>query len=259
MIAHPFPEMSSPSELPASAAVPIQLARTPSPARLLAAMAAGVSAAALAWVPGTGSAIPFLHRAGTQVSPLLTFAIAAGAGIGAAWVGWAVDSWKRRLLLLGSLVILSGTQSALMAQKFGIVWEPVSFAVAVVTGLTLAGLVAPRGAGVESYFPGRLAPLQLRRLAAAQSADFLLPDQREAAVLTCRMLNEAAIREQMPAREFLKLMESFRQTVSRVLLQRGALLDAPESGSVRAFFGLPLPVENHADDAAAAALELVDA
>jgi class 3 adenylate cyclase len=145
-----------------------------------------------------------------------------------------------------------------MAQKFSIAWEPFSFTAAVAAGLIVSGLLAPRGAGVERFFPGRLAPAQLRRLAAAQSADFLLPDQREAAVLTCRMLNETALREQMPAREFLKLMEAFRGTVSRVLLQHGALLDAPESGAVRAFFGLPLAVENHADKATAAALELAD-
>jgi class 3 adenylate cyclase len=90
----------------------------------------------------------------------------------------------------------------------------------------------------------------------AQSAAFLLPDQREAAVLTCRMLNEASLREQMPAREFLRLMEAFRETASRVLLEHGALLDAPESGAVRAFFGLPLAMENHADRATAAGLAL---
>lgn len=251
--------MSSAPDAPAKAPAPAQLLRPPSQAGFWAGAAAAVTVAGLAWVPGAGTAITFLNRAGTHTDAAMTFAIAAGAGVTAAWIGWAVDGWQRRLLLLASVIILAGTQSALMVQKFSIAWEPFSFTAAVAAGLIVSGMLAPRGAGVEQFFPGRLAPAQLRRLAAAQSAEFLLPDQREAAVLTCRMLNEAAVREQMPAREFLKLMGAFRETVSRVLLHHGALLDAPESGSVRAFFGLPLAVENHADKATVAALELADA
>jgi len=254
----PLP-MSSLNESPAPSAASAPLVRPPSLAGFWAGAAAGVSVATLAWVPGAGEATGIFHATTARVDAPVTFGISALAGITAAWVGWAVDSWARRGGILLAVLVLAGTQAALMAQKFGMAWEPFSFAAAVAAGLIVAGLQAPRGAGVERFFQGRLAPAPFHRLAVAQSADFLLPDQREAAVLTCRMLNEAALREQRPAREFLKLMEAFRQTASRVLLERGALLDAPESGTVRAFFGLPLAVENHADQAAAAALELADA
>ena len=189
----------------------------------------------------------------------VTFAVAASAGWLAGWTGGVLDSWKRRIGLLIVALVLAGTQSVLMAQKFSFAWEPFSLMAAITVGLVVAGCLAPRGAGVERWFTGRLSRSLLHRLAAAQSMDFLLPDQREAAVLTCRMLNETALREQMPAREFLKLMEAFRHSASRVLLDHGALLDAPESGAVRAFFGLPLAVENHADQAAAAGLVLAEA
>jgi len=222
-------------------------------------MGAAAAVAGLAWVPGAGEAAGVFSGTEVKTAPEVTFAIAAAAGMAGAWVGWAVDSWARRLVLLAAAVALAGTQSALLAWNFDVAWEPFSLAAALCAGVVSAGLLSPRGAGVERFFQGRLARDRVQRLAAAQSGEFLLPDQREAAVLTCRMLNETALREQMSAREFLKLMEAFRAASSRVLLEHGALLDAPESGMVRAFFGLPLAVENHADKAAAAGLALVEA
>ena len=220
---------------------------------------AGVAVAVTAWVPVVGSAAGWTAGASLEVGPGTTFAVAASGGWLAAWTGAVLDSWKRRIGLLSAALVLAGTQSVLMAQKFSLAWEPVSLAAALTAGLVVAGSLTPRGAGVERWFAGRLSRSLLQRLTVAQSAQFLLPDQREAAVLTCRMLNETALREQMPAREFLKLMEAFRHAASRVLLEHGALLGAPESGAVRAYFGLPLAVENHADKAAAAALALAEA
>jgi class 3 adenylate cyclase len=244
---------------PATAPVPTLLSRGPSLSGLVTGILSGVAVAALAWVPGAGEAAGVFSDTDVKTAPEVTFGIAAVAGLGGAWVGWALDSWKRRLLLLMAALALAGTQSALLARNFDVAWEPFSLAAALCAGLVTAGLLTPRGAGVERFFHARLARAQVQRLAAAQSAEFLLPDQREAAVLTCRMLNETALREQMSAREFLKLMEAFRAASSRVLLEHGALLDAPESGMVRAFFGLPLAVENHADKAAAAGLALAEA
>ncbi len=238
--------------------VPLQ-ARGGSWPGLVTGVVSAMAVAGLAWVPGAGEAAAMFSETDAKAGAGVTFAVAAVAGVGAAWVGWAVDSWRRRLVLLGAALVLAGTQSALLARNFDVAWEPFSLGAALCAGLLTAGLLSPRGAGLERFFGGRLARPQVERLGAAQSAEFLLPDQREAAVLTCRMLNETALREQMGAREFLKLMEAYRAVSSRVLLGHGALLDAPESGMVRAFFGLPLAVENHADAAAAAGLALSEA
>ena len=254
----PFPARMNPkTESPA--AVTPRLTLPPSTGGLWAGAGAGIAVAALAWLPGAGEAAEFFQQSALRTAPGLTFGIAAAAGMVGAWVGWALDSWARRLLVLAAVLVLAGTQSALLARNFGVAWEPFSLAAAVCAGLVSAGLLAPRGAGVERFFTGRLARDQVQRLAAAQSAGFLLPDQREAAVVTCRMSNETALREQMSAREFLRLMAAFRLASSRVLLEHGALVDASESGMVRAFFGLPLAVENHADKAAAAGLALAEA
>jgi class 3 adenylate cyclase len=249
--------MSEPAS--ATAPAPTLLSRGPSLSGLITGMLSAVAVAALAWVPGAGEAAGVFSDTDVKAAPEVTFGIAALAGVGGAWVGWALDSWKRRLVLLIAGLALAGTQSALLARNFDVAWEPFSLAAALCAGLVTSGLLTPRGAGVERFFHGRLARAQVQRLSAAQSWEFLLPDEREAAVLTCRMLNETALREQMSAREFLKLMEAFRDKSSQVLLEHGALLDAPESGMVRAFFGLPLAVENHADKAAVAGLALAEA
>ncbi len=253
--------MASPDNpTPAPAAAPLRLQQEPSRRGLWAGLIVGTVASAVAWIPSLSDAAqPLWNGDYPEVAAPVNMAIAATGGLLAAWVGWAVDSWKKRILLLVAALALTATQAMLTAQKLAIGWEPFSLAASVTAGLLTAAVLTPRGAGVERWFHGRLGQVPLQRLIMAQSVDFLLPDQREAAVLTCRMLNEAVLREQMPAREFLRLMEAFRQTASRVLLDHGALLDAPESGAVRAFFGLPLAMENHADRASIAALALSEA
>ncbi len=245
---------------PAPAAAPLRLRKEPSRRGLWTGALLGVAASATAWIPALREAAGiFWNDEVSVLAPEWTCGLAAAGGLMAAWVGWAVDSWGKRLFLLTAALGLSGTQSFLMARNFATGWEPFSMAAALSAGLLTAAVLTPRGAGVERWFQGRLGRLPLQRLTMALDTDFLLPDQREAAVLTCRMLNETALREQMPAREFLRLMEAFRATASSVLMDYGALLDAPESGSVRAFFGLPLAMENHADRAASAALALSEA
>src|SRR5262245_43585769 len=122
--------MSSASDAPAKAAT-VRLAPPPSLAGFWAGAAAAVAVAGLAWAPGAGESITFLNTAATHTVAAITFAIAAAAGVAAAWIGWAVDSWKRRIMLLVNVLILAGTQSALMAHKFSIAWEPFSFTAAV--------------------------------------------------------------------------------------------------------------------------------
>lgn len=227
---------------------------------LCAGIAAGIAAAGLAWRPEAATTLlPWIGEETKVVAPAVTAGIAAAGGTLAAWCGWAVDSWERRLAILTGAAALSGTQSYMMAEKFAIGWEPYSLTASLAAGLLTASLLSPRGAGIDRWFRGRMGRPQLQRLTGARDLAFLLPDQREASVLTCRILNETALREQMPAREFLRLMEAFRQLSSRVLLEHSALLDAPESGSTRAFFGLPLAVENHADRACEAGLALAAA
>lgn len=202
--------------------------------------------------------IPEAASASHQPVTGISAAAATAAGLLAAATGWALDTWARRLVLLLGAAVLAVTQSLLLTHRFHVEWEPLSLLAAVLSGMIAGGLAAPRRESAAQWFEGRAGRDLLARLSAAPN-DILLPDQREASVLTCRLLNETLLRERIPAREFLKFTEAFRLTASRLLTSHGALLDAPESGVVRAFFGLPLAVENHATQAALAALALDEA
>ena len=165
---------------------------------------------------------------------------------------------RRVVALLGAVGLLTLSQSAVLA-LYGWQWEPLPALLAVLAGGSVAWLRRPPESGPASLFQGRLSAASLLTLSKARELSFLRPDQREATVLTCRLLNENALRELLPARELLKLCDAFRARASAILLHHGACLDPAEPNGLRAFFGLPLTTAAPADDSVKAALALDDA
>src|SRR5690606_20494606 len=94
---------------------------------------------------------------------------------------------------------------------------------------------------------------------AAGDRSWLQPAQREASVVTCRLVNEARLREVLAPRDFLKLCDAFREAAARSLVKAGGCLDPADPSGMRALFGLPLESANPADDAARAAVAADDA
>ena len=188
----------------------------------------------------------------------LSFAAALAFGLGAAWVGAAVPPWRRVVGLLLAAALLSFSQSLILALH-GQAWEPLPMVLAILGGGSIAALLRPELHLAGTPFRNRVSPAILTKLNAASDLSFLHPDQRDATVITCRLLNENALREVLPARDFLKLCSAFRLKAAAVLRSRGACLDPTEASGVRAFFGLPLPTLSPADDAVSAALALDDA
>lgn len=186
------------------------------------------------------------------------FAAALGIGLAATWAGTTIAPARRVAGLLAAAAFLTLSQSIILA-LYNIAWEPLPALLSLVGAGGLAGWLKPEATGSGTWFKGRVAPPVLDRLQATQDQHFLRPDQREATVITCRLLNESALREALPAREFLKLYATFRTQAAEVLLAQGACLDPTESSGVRAFFGLPLPGASPADEAVTAALALDDA
>lgn len=234
----------------------------------LGALAASGAAAAFSWLfhPAAGGmsglsqlmvkALPGLPMSG--VSPALSFTASLACGLGAAWVGSVVQprriAWG--LVIAGSL--LAVTQSMLMALHHTL-WEPLPAILAMTCGCLAASWKNALPAGASLWFKNRVSPAILEKLSQTRDLTFLSADQREGTVLTCRLLNEGALREVMPAPDFLKLCEAFRARAAEVLLPHGACLDPTESTGVRAFFGLPLPSARAADDAVKAAMALESA
>ncbi len=178
--------------------------------------------------------------------------------MGAAWVGAMVHPFRRcgGLLVAASILILS--QSLVLA-LYGFAWEPLPALLSLLAAGSIAALLRPELGGPALWFRGRIAPGILNQLATAADSSQFRPDQRNATVVTCRLLNENALREVLSARDFLKLCQVFRARASKVLLDHGACLDPTEASGVRAFFGLPLPHPAAADEAVRAALAMDDA
>ena len=186
------------------------------------------------------------------------FAAAFCLGLASVWLGVGVPARNRVffLLLLAALLTLS---QSLVLGLYGIAWEPFPALLAMLGGGAIATMLRPDVVGPDTWFRGRLSSKTLVKLIGSGDASFLRPDQREATVVTCRLLNESALREVLPARDFLKLCQAFRSQASSVLLGHPACLDPTEASGVRALFGLPLTSRDAADEAVTAALALDDA
>lgn len=198
------------------------------------------------------------HPPVQSVSRITAFAAALGIGLAAVWAAALITPPRRIAGLLAGAAFLTLSQSVVLA-LYNLAWEPLPALLSLVGAGTLTAFLRPDPTGPGTWFRGRVSPPILDHLRATQDHGFLRPDQRDATVITCRLLNESALREALPAREFLKCHEAFRTKAATVLLNCGACLDPTDSSGVRAFFGLPLPGSAPADEAVTAALDLDDA
>jgi len=181
----------------------------------------------------------------------------AVAGLVAALVGNRVDGWGHRLLLAAAGSLLAVTQSLVVA-RHGVVWPPLGVVAGILAGMIFGGMVAVRPPVWRRWLRSRVSARVMDRIHAAGGAAAMVPDEREAVVVTCRVLNETAMRGQMEAAAFLKMNSAFAAAVASVLREHGALTDEAEPGTVRGIFGLPLAVADPADAAAAAAVAIDD-
>jgi class 3 adenylate cyclase len=204
------------------------------------------------WLPQAPESVELL------TSSLGRWGGAVLAGVVSALVGSRLDGWGHRLLLaaVGSLLALS--QSVVVA-LYGVVWAPLAVVAGLAGGMVFGGMVAARPPLWRQWLRGRISGAVMDRLHAAGGAAAMVPDEREAVVLTCRVLNETAMRGQMEAAAFLKMNSAFAASVASVLREHGALTDEAEPGTVRGIFGLPLAVADPADAAAGAAVAVDDA
>jgi len=191
------------------------------------------------------------------VAPLTAFGMAFGVGLGAAMVGMTVYPVRRVIGLLSAAGLLCLFQSLVLALH-GLAWEPLPALIGLLGAGSLTVLLRPQFFGPATAFQGRVSAKTMARLARVADPAFLQPDQLDATVISCRLLNENALREVLPARDFLKLCQAFRTAAGQLLMEHGGCLDPREDSGVRAFFGLPLRDPEFADDAVKAALALDD-
>lgn len=219
-----------------------------------------LAAAGTAWAPGLSHAAVQLHRsAGQEVSRWVMqpaqAGIAAVLGLGLLLLRTREVS-RSRITVIGLAAAALCVTQCLALSLYGIGWEPFSAMIALGTAIAVVQLAPQHADEASRFFSGRVSRHMLDQLRAVPAAQFLIPAERRAAVLTFRLLNETRLREQMEAREFLKLVEAAHACGRAVLLAHGGCADDGETAGGRAWFGLPLAAEAHAAAAARAAVAL---
>lgn len=78
----------------------------------------------------------------------------------------------------------------------------------------------------------------------------------QASVIVCEIFNHEELSESLPVADYVALHNSFLRNASEFLVSRGGYLDECDGESLRVVFGAPLPDEDHARTASAAAVAL---
>lgn len=190
----------------------------------------------------------------------LQYAVLVLAAFGVSWAVVDVSSASLKFIIAGSAMLIIALASPVFA-LYDVLFEPFS-------GIAAAGLAYIVGLFYSRTEAGRRKRL-FRELVANRVSEQSMTDlarapydvkfngeNRGVTVLVCRVFNHAELRENLRAREAIELFNYFLKATSDFLLERGAYLDEFAPDGVRFYFGLPLPAENHADDACRAALEL---
>lgn len=235
---------------------------SPVPIVFLSGCLTGLVADAFRWIFSTTEAaarLPWMPEGGVAGPGWLLTLLACVLGAVFAWLGYTVRGrWRAVILLLGGTV-LCFTGSASLALH-GAAFDPYPAAAACLLGW-LVGWGFSRSplskkSDLSATFTGRLSPEMLRKLTQMKPPPDLSGENRPVTVLTCRMLNEGAVRQCIGPAAFLKLAEEFRQRAHSALLSRQALLVPGPTELIQACFGLPVAEKSYARDACQAALLL---
>lgn len=226
---------------------------------LLIAYQAGVFPGMAEWYEGTLRRMLVLPEGGVSISLPLQYAYYTVMAFASAWIGMEVLSQWRRIAFMIGVSFLTGTLGAALAFN-GILFEPFSGIIAVVVACSIgmalsSGLNGVRRHLLRSFFVGRLTSDQFETLARdVKPVD--LTSRREVTILTVRLLNHAALAEEMETSDFEACVSHFQEKASALLVLSGGYLDASNAQRVRGLFGFPLNSEQHAGNAAEAALEV---
>ena len=109
---------------------------------------------------------------------------------------------------------------------------------------------------LEEVIGSRVSVETFTELLEAPSAPDFEGANRAVTVLTCRLFNHADLREKLEPAELMKMSGLFVRSVSGFLISKGAFLDESSPELVRVTFGMLTPIEDHAQRACRAAIEL---
>ena len=186
------------------------------------------------------------------------FLLVIALSFAVAWTLLQVPEARRRLGLVAFLIAdLAG--AAWVLKSAGIFFPPLPGVVAtlVVAILVVVFEVSRSGRqrrATARLFVGRLAQPGLDRLTQGAGLNLSEPATREATFVFCEIANQADLIDELPAAVCAQLTREFTADASARFLRAGGYLYGADGEGVRVLFGFPNASEQHALEAARAAL-----
>lgn len=112
---------------------------------------------------------------------------------------------------------------------------------------------------LKSAFSRYVSPALLDQIAADSSRLRLGGEMREMSILFCDVRNFTALAETMDAESLTRFINSFLTPMTERVLARGGTIDKYMGDCIMAFWNAPLPEPRHAELAARAALDMIEA
>lgn len=199
-----------------------------------------------------------LMQAPNEAIGFANFLLVIVLGFAVAWALLQVpDALHRAGLVLFLVADLLG--GAWVLASAGIFFPPLPAIVATVVAALLVVVVDLTQSGRQRQsavrlFVGRLAQPGLDRLTASAGLDLAEPATREATFIFCEIANQADLIDELPAASCAQLTREFTDYASARFLREGGYLHGADGEGVRVLFGFPNASEEHALEAARAAL-----
>ena len=199
-----------------------------------------------------------LMEAPNESPGFANFLLVIVLGFAVAWALLQVPEAIRRVGLVAFVVadLLGG---AWVLGSAGISFPPLPGIVATIVAALLVVVVDLTRSGrhrqsTARLFVGRLAQPGLDRLTESAGLDLSEPTTREASFIFCEIANQADLIDELPAAICAQLTREFTDYASARFLREGGYLHGADGEGVRVLFGFPNASEEHALDAARAAL-----
>ena len=175
-----------------------------------------------------------------------------------AWALLQVPEAIRRVGLV-AFVVVDLIGGAWVLGSSGISFAPLPGIMATIVAALLVVLVDLTRSGRQRHatarlFIGRLAQSGLDRLTKSDGLDLSQPTTREASFIFCEIANQADLIDELPVAACAQLLREFTDYASARFLREGGYLHGADGEGVRVLFGFPNASEEHALEAARAAL-----
>ena len=178
-------------------------------------------------------------------------------------ITWTTIDLNRIPLKLGIvLAALAETVAAVwVANLHGAYFSPFAGITAILTAAAAAFTFSQTEAGrrkrtAQQLLGDRVSKRTFAKIVDGDAALKFDGDLREATVLVCEIFNHEELLATLRTDNYVAMTNSFLQSATDFLVERGAYLDECDGEKLRVIFGAPLPDPGHAAAACVAALEL---